>query len=81
MNRDEFYEKFRTYIKEIVQESSLDFNEDEELINIGINSFEMVQVIVYVESIIGSEIPIEEYTFDYFKTMKTIYEKLIQYKF
>lgn len=77
MDRTVFYEQFKVYIRELCQNKELDFNDDDTFVHIGINSIEMVNVIIYIEMLIDRELPLEEYTLENLSSMKAIYENFI----
>ncbi|MGG4551689.1 hypothetical protein [Paenibacillus humicus] len=78
MNEQEFYKKITEFIYTISEEAKgIKFTEQDDLLQIGIlDSFSMVSLITFLESLIATDLPLEEYSLVHFKSLKTIYENI-----
>lgn len=74
-NRLAIYETIKQWIKN-ENNSAYDFDEDTEIFNARIlDSIQMLSLVLFVEELIGKQIPDEKLMPEYFKTINIIYNE------
>lgn len=78
MDKETFYNQFKNEL-EIILEKDLDsLRSTDSLLDLGLDSLNLVHLIVYIEELLEIELPIEEYSFNNFSTLDNIYCEIIQ---
>jgi len=77
LERENFYLEFEKELATILKFEITSLKETDSLIDLGLDSLNMVHLIVFIEQLLCLELPIEEYSFNNFTTMQSIYDKVI----
>lgn len=82
MDRQAFYDDVRAYIVKAAQKrgvatSAVEFTEDSNLFDIGlVNSYSMVNLLMYVERLLGISVDVTEHDPEAFFTLRGLFEGL-----
>jgi acyl carrier protein len=83
MERSEFYDSLRAFVRRSAEERSVDvpvtdIDEDANLFDLGlVNSFSMVALLMHVEELLGGHIDVAEHEPETFFTLRGMYDSLV----
>ncbi|OOC58794.1 acyl carrier protein [Paenibacillus ihbetae] len=77
MDRNVFYSTLKSELAQLGANDTELINEQDNLIEHGVDSLALTVLISRIEVITGRELPIEQFELSDFYTLKTIYEKVV----